>query len=248
MLPIWPKPGSGKNPFFPVKWKTTTHYRVREKDQSLPRPSQEPRMVPPASPRTLGERASSLVLHSARSKLLAEQTTKLLNDTARIFQTPKPPARAARMFPTSQSAAGAPTIPLPVSTKTSGTEHSGVKTEDPKDGQQKSNTGRRKQQFPRRTGGFNFEEKCTICASPRRTVGARVHRGIQCELQTEFSSWQSEFRKALGSSRVQPGGVTLTLLEDTGDKLTKVSREGLEQERKRKSVIRRNIWRELAKQ
>ena len=147
-------------------------------------------MVPTASPRTLGERASSLVLQSARSKLLAEQATKLLNNTARIFPTSQPPARAARMFPTSQSTTGASPILIPVSTKTSETEPPGVKTETPEDGKQKSNTGRRKQQFPRRSGGFNFEEKC---ASPRRTVGARVHRGIQCELQTEFGNWRTEF-------------------------------------------------------
>ena len=150
-------------------------------------------MVPTASPRTLGERASSLVLQSARSKLLAEQATKLLNDTARIFPTSQPPTRAARMFPTSQSPAGAASILIPVSTKTSETGPPGVETEKPDSGQQKSNTGRRKQQFPRRSGGFNFEEKCTMCACPRRTAGARVHRGIQVDMQTEFSCWQTEF-------------------------------------------------------
>ena len=67
-------------------------------------------------------------------------------------------------------------------------------------------------------------------------------------METEFGNWRTEFRKALGGTKVQPGGVTLTLLEDTGDKLMKVSREGLENERKRKSVIRHNVWRELAKQ
>ena len=80
---------------------------------------------------------------------------------------------------------------------------------------------------------------CTRPELGRRTVGARVHRGIQCDLQKEFSSWQTKFPQALGSSRVKTEGVAVTLLEDTGDKLKGVSRE--EQERKRKSVIRRNI-------
>ena len=194
-------------------------------------------MVPTASPRTLAERASSLLLQSARSKLLAEQATKLLDDTARIF-------------PTSQSPTGAALILIPVSTRENETEHPGVKIKTTQDGKPKSDPGRRKQKFPRKSGGFNFEEKCTMCTSTRhelgrRTVGARVHRGVQCNLQTEFSSWQTEFCQALGPPRVQTGGVTLTLLEDSGDRLKGVSWE--ERERKRKSVIRRNIWRELQK-
>ena len=65
-------------------------------------------------------------------------------------------------------------------------------------------------------------------------------------METESDNWRTEVRKALGAPGL-PGGVTVTLLDDTRDKLMKVSREGLLNERKRKSVIRRNIWQELAK-
>ena len=38
----------------------------------------------------------------------------------------------------------------------------------------------------------------------------------------------------------------MTLLDDSQDRLLKVSREGLMMERQRKSVIRRNLWQKLA--
>ena len=66
-------------------------------------------------------------------------------------------------------------------------------------------------------------------------------------METESENWRSKLRKAVGTQGLQPGGVTVTLIDDTKDKLMKVSREGLEYERKCKSVICKNIWQELAK-
>ena len=198
-------------------------------------------MVPPATTRTLGEHASALVLQSARSKLLAEQAAQMLRDTDTLFPRPKSPARAPRMFPSSQPAAGTPTLPNTVSTEPDQTNNSRVETEEPENGQKQSNNGRRKQQRLKRSGGYNFEEVCTQCTCTRRP--ARVHRATQTVMETQ---WRAELREALAAPGL-PGGVTVTLLDDTREKLLKVSREGLMIERKRKSVIRRNIWQELAR-
>ena len=197
-------------------------------------------MVPTASPRTLAERASSLLLQSARSKLLAEQSAKLLDETAKIFPSSQSPTGVAPIF--------IPVSPGEKSGASNKTGNPGVKIETTEDGKPKSDPGRRKQKFPRKSG--SFETKCTMCTSTRhelgrRTVGAQAHRGVQCNLQTEFSSWHTEFCQALGPPRVQTGGVSLTLLEDSKDRLKGVSWE--ESERKRKSVIRGNIWAKLRK-
>ena len=201
-------------------------------------------MVPPTSPRTLAEHSSSLLLQSARSKLLAEQSAKLLLETARIFPSNQSPTGVAPIF-----------IAVSPGEKSSGsneTGHPGVKIENTDDGKRKSDPGRCKQKFPKWTRGF--ESKCTMCTCTRpelgrRAVGARVHRGIQCNLQTEFSSWQTEFCQALGSPRTQArtGGITLSKIAIGDPRNNLKGMSWKENERKRQSVIRKIIWAELQK-
>merc|ERR1711954_193275 len=104
-------------------------------------------------------------------------TTKMLRDTDALFQRPTSPARAPRMFPSSQPAAGTPTLPSTVPTEPNQTNNTRVETEEPENGQKQSNNNRRrKQERPQRSGGYNFEV-CTQCTCTRRPT--RVHRATQ---------------------------------------------------------------------
>ena len=121
------------------------------------------------------------------------------------------------------------------------TSNTRVETPKPENWEKQSNNNRRrKQEKPQRSGSYNLEV-CTQCTCGRRA--ARVHRSTQTS-PTE-AQWRSELRECVSAPRV-PGGVSITLLDDSQDRLLKVSREGLMMERQRKSVIRRNLWQKLA--
>merc|ERR1711954_272599 len=170
-------------------------------------------------------------------------TTKMLRDTDALFQRPTSPARAPRMFPSSKPAARTPTLPNNVPAEHDETNNARVETPKPENGEKQSNSNnnrRRKQERLQRSGGYNLEV-CTQCTCTRRA--ARVHRATQTVVEAQR---RSELRECLATPGL-PGGVSVTLLDDSQDKLLKVSREGLMIERQRKSVIRRNLWQELAR-
>ena len=164
----------------------------------------------------------------------------MLRDTDALFQRPTPPTRAPRMFPSSPTTAGTPTIPNNVPTEHGTTDKTRVETPKPEIWEKQSNNNRRrKQEKPQRSGSYNLDV-CTQCTCTRRA--ARVHRATQTTMEAQ---WRSELRECVAAPRV-PGGVSVTLLDDSQDRLLKVSREGLMMERQRKSVIRRNLWQKLA--
>ena len=124
-VPSW----SGDNPFIPV-WTTRTSYRSREKAPRIQTPGSKPAMARPGS-----------------TKSMAEQSERLLQQTARIFPnvpyTPPGITKVFNHFPGGQSTDVQET-PRKPDIKQEATKEGGTRVQQP---------GCRKQKNPRRTGG-----------------------------------------------------------------------------------------------
>ena len=174
-------------------------------------------MAPPSTSRTLAERSSALLQQTARSKSLAEQSAQLLMETAQIFPNKPFSPGVTKVLET-----------VPPREKSDGTDeprNPGIKHEITKEGGSRTEPGRRKQKNPRKSGGF--ETSSTWCTSPRDKLGRKelrarpvVHRGVQCNLQTEFLSAMGPPQTPTGA-----GGVTLSkiLLGDPRNNLKGMS-------------------------
>merc|ERR1711954_201712 len=152
----------GDNPFLPVLITGTT-YRVRKTTPSIQAPSSQPEMAQPSS-----------------SKSLAEQSERLLQQTARIFPNKPYTPGITKVFDNIPGGKGAdvPEKPRKPDIKHEATKEGGTRAQQP---------GCQKQKNPRRAGGFEIAS--TRFTSPRddlgeSRLGARkvLHRGIQCQL------------------------------------------------------------------
>ena len=168
------------------------------------------------------------------SRSLAEQSERLLKQTARIFPNKPYTPGITKVLETVPRGKGTdvPEEPREQNIKLETTKEGGTRAEQP---------GRRKQKNPRKSGGF--ETTSTRCTSPRdglgeSRLGARqvVHRGVQCELLS-----------SMGPPRTPTGagGVTLSMIPPGDPRNTPRGCQWKESKRARMSVIRKNIWAKL---